>query len=88
MAEAGLKGFNVLNYFGLVAPRGTPVAVVDQLNAALARVLEMPDVRERLGRDAVEPAPGSPAQLGQFLKTDVEAWAGVVKRQGLKIDPF
>ncbi|WP_342128665.1 tripartite tricarboxylate transporter substrate binding protein [Hydrogenophaga sp. OTU3427] len=88
MAEAGLKGFNVLNYFGLVAPRGTPVTVVDHLNAALARVLDMPEVRERLGRDAVEPAPGSPAQLGQFLKTDVEAWASVVKRQGLKIDPF
>jgi len=86
MAEAGLKGFNVLNYFGLAAPRGTPAAVVDQLSAALARVLEAPDVRERLGRDALEPSPGTPAQLGQFLKADHDAWADVVKRQGLKID--
>lgn len=86
MAEAGLKGFNVLNYFGLVAPRGTPATVVEQLNAALGKALESPEVRERLGRDALEPSGGTPAQLGQFLKTDHDAWVEVVKRQGLKID--
>jgi tripartite-type tricarboxylate transporter receptor subunit TctC len=88
MKEAGMADFNVLNYFALVAPRGTPQPVVQQINAALAQVVQMPDVKERLARDALEPAVGSPAQLGQFLQRDLEGWKAVVKQQGLKIDAF
>jgi tripartite-type tricarboxylate transporter receptor subunit TctC len=88
MKEAGMADFNVLNYFALVAPRGTPEAVVQQINTALAQVVQMPDVKERLAKDALEPAVGSPAQLGQFLQRDLEGWKGVVKKQGLKIDAF
>jgi tripartite-type tricarboxylate transporter receptor subunit TctC len=88
MKEAGMADFNVLNYFALVAPRGTPEAVVQQINAALAQVVQMPDVKERLAKDALEPAVGSPAQLGQFLQRDLDGWKAVVKKQGLKIDAF
>jgi tripartite-type tricarboxylate transporter receptor subunit TctC len=88
MKEAGMPDFNVLNYFALVAPRGTPESVVQQINAALAQVVQMADVKERLSKDALLPAVGSPAQLGQFLQRDLEGWKDVVKRQGLKIDAF
>jgi tripartite-type tricarboxylate transporter receptor subunit TctC len=88
MKESGMPDFNVLNYFAIVAPKGTPEAVVQQLNAALARIVEMPDVKERLAKDALEPATGSPVQLLQFLQRDFEGWQQVVKRQGLKIDAF
>lgn len=88
MREAGMADFNVLNYFALVAPKGTPERVVQQINAALAQVVQMPDVRERLAKDALEPAVGSPAQLAQFLQRDLEGWKAVVKQQGLKIDAF
>lgn len=88
MREAGMPDFSVLNFFALVAPQGTPDAVVGALNAALARIVELPDVKERLSRDALEPATGSPAQLGQFLQRDVEGWRQVVQRQRLKIDAF
>jgi tripartite-type tricarboxylate transporter receptor subunit TctC len=88
MKEAGMSDFNVLNYFALVAPWGTPEPVVQQINAALAQVVQMPDVKERLVGDALEPAVGSPAQLGQFLQRDLDGWRLVVKQQGLKIDAF
>jgi tripartite-type tricarboxylate transporter receptor subunit TctC len=88
MNEAGMPDFNVLNYFALMAPKGTPAAVVQQLNAALSRVVELPDVRERLAKDALEPATGSSAQLAQFLQQDFEGWKKVVQQQGLKIEAF
>jgi tripartite-type tricarboxylate transporter receptor subunit TctC len=88
MKEAGMADFNVLNYFALVAPKGTPEAVVQQINAALAQVVQMPEVKERLAKDALEPATGTPAQLAQFLRKDFEGWQQVVRRQGLKIDAF
>ena len=88
MREAGMPDFNVLNYFALVAPKGTPEAVLQQLNTALAQVVHMPDVKERLDRDALVPAAGSPLALGQFLQRDLAAWKQVVAKQGLKIDAF
>jgi tripartite-type tricarboxylate transporter receptor subunit TctC len=88
MEEAGLPGFNVLNYFALVAPRGTPASVVHTLNAALAVVVERPDVKARLALDALEPATGTPAALEAFLLKDFEGWKQVVKQQNLKIDAF
>lgn len=88
MEEAGLPGFNVLNYFALVAPRGTPASVVQTLNAALAMVVERPDVKARLALDALEPATGTPAALEAFLLKDFEGWKQVVKQQNLKIDAF
>jgi tripartite-type tricarboxylate transporter receptor subunit TctC len=88
MLEAGLPDFNVLNYFALMAPRATPRAVIEQINAALAWVVTLPDVKERLAKDALEPATGSPAQLERFLQQDHEGWKNVVLRQKLKIDAF
>ncbi|MFN3496588.1 MAG: tripartite tricarboxylate transporter substrate binding protein, partial [Hydrogenophaga sp.] len=81
MDEAGLPGFDVLNYFALMAPRGTPASVVQPLNAALALVVEMPDVKARLALDALEPATGTAAALETFLQKDFEGWKQVVRQQ-------
>lgn len=86
MAEAGLADFNVLNYFALVAPRGTPAPVVERLNAAMATLAQAPEVRQRLQVDALEAATGSPQDLSRFLQQDFEAWKQVVARQKLQID--
>jgi tripartite-type tricarboxylate transporter receptor subunit TctC len=86
MSESGLVGFDVLNYFAISAPAGTPPAIVNTLNAAINKIVTMPDVLARFKVDAVDPAPGTPAQLGQFIEADYRAWVNVVKTQNLKID--
>ena len=86
MTEAGLPGIDVVNYFALMAPAGTPAAIVTALNTAINKVVALPDVVARFRADAVDAAPGSPAQLGYFLEADYRAWRNVVKTQNLKID--
>ena len=86
MAESGFANFDVLNYFGLVAPRGTPAPVLEKLNAAVARAVTLPEVRARFANDAIEPAAGSAAQLAQFIAQDYRGWQRVVAQQNLKLD--
>ena len=86
MTEAGLPGIDVVNYFALMAPAGTPVALVNALNTAINRVVALPEVVTRFKADAVEAAPGSPALLGHFIEADYRAWRNVVKTQNLKIE--
>ncbi len=86
MAESGFAGIDVLNYFAIAAPLGTPAAVVDKLNAALRKMVAMPEVLARFKADAVEPAAGTPAQLAAFIEADYRAWVTVVKTQNLKIE--
>lgn len=86
MAESGLAGIDVVNYFALMAPSGTPVAIIDRLNAAIAKLVAMPDVVARFRADAVEAAPGSPAMLGQFIEADYRGWRNLVRSQKLIIE--
>jgi tripartite-type tricarboxylate transporter receptor subunit TctC len=86
MGESGLRGFDVLNYYGIVGPAGLPPAVVARLNAAINRIVALPDVVERFARDAIDAAPGTPAQLAQFIAADYAAWLAMVKEQNLRIE--
>lgn len=86
MADSGLAGIDVVNYFALMAPAGTPVAVIDKLNVAIGKVVALPEVVARFRSDAVEAAPGSPAMLGQFIEADYWAWRNVVRSQKLVIE--
>lgn len=86
MAECGLKDFEVLNFFGLMAPRGTPAATVSALHAAVQQVLSLPDVNERFARDALSANPASSEQWRQFLADDLRGWQQVVRQQHLSID--
>jgi tripartite-type tricarboxylate transporter receptor subunit TctC len=89
MAESGLpalSNFDVLNYFALAAPVGTPAPIVNALNAAIAKVVALPEVLARFKLDAVEPASSTPAAMGRFIEADYTAWRQVVKAQNLVID--
>ena len=86
MTEAGYPGIDVVNYFALMAPAGTPQPVIDRINAAINKLVVLPDVVARFKADAVEAAPGSPALLGHFIEADYRAWRNVVTTQNLKIE--
>ncbi|WP_322993183.1 tripartite tricarboxylate transporter substrate binding protein [Limnohabitans sp.] len=86
LAEQNLADLTALNYFGLVAPKGTPGDVVERLNQALVRVTAMPDVQARLKNDALEVAPPGVAYMDKFIRGDLTAWQKVVRQQGIKID--
>lgn len=77
--EAGLPGYEAYSWSGIVAPKGTPEAVVAKINAAVVRALNEKDTIDRFERFGAQPAPQTPAQFGAFLKNETEKWAKVVK---------
>jgi tripartite-type tricarboxylate transporter receptor subunit TctC len=86
MAESGFADFDVLNYFGLVAPKGTPDAIVERLSEAVAKVVKLPDVLARFQLDALEPSAQGAQSLGRFLAQDFTGWQKVVAAQNIKVD--
>jgi tripartite-type tricarboxylate transporter receptor subunit TctC len=81
-----LKGFGTTPWYGLVAPAGTPKAIVAQLNTEIAKALESKEVQERLAGVGCEPYKTSPDQFTQLLKSDLTRWAGIVKASGASVD--
>jgi tripartite-type tricarboxylate transporter receptor subunit TctC len=86
MSEAGFKGFDVLNFFALAAPAGTPAVVIEKLNTALNKVVAMPEVLARFKADAVDAMPGTPSAQAKFIDADYQAWRDVVRTQKLTIE--
>lgn len=84
MAEAGMAGYETSTWGGVLAPAGTPKAVVDKLNAQINKALAAPDVRERLQNAGIEPAGGTPAQFAGFLQVEMGKWAKVAKDAGIQ----
>ena len=86
MAESGLDGVDIQNFFGLVGPQGLPEPIVQTLNDALARIVQMPDVQARFKTEALEAVTGTPQALAQFIARDVGSWREVVAAQKLVVD--
>lgn len=84
VAESGVPGFEVLNWFGIVAPARTPAPVVDRLHAEIVKVLKLPDVREKLAAEGSDIVGSSPREFGAFIAADIAKWAKVVKEAGIK----
>jgi tripartite-type tricarboxylate transporter receptor subunit TctC len=79
VAESGFPGFEMLSWFGVLAPAGIPPEIVDRLNQAFVRTLQQPDVRANLASKALEPIGNTPAQFGDELRALVKFWGPVVK---------
>ena len=85
-AELGYPKVAVSLWYGLLAPAATPRAVVERLNRETVRVLEAPDIRERLEAQGAEPMPGTPEAFGSFIQEEMSRWRPVVKQAGVKLD--
>ena len=86
IAESGLPGFDANNWYGLLAPAKTPRPIIMRLNAEVTKVLAMPDVKEFLFNQGLDPAAGTPEQFGAYIKSEMTKWAKVVKDSGARAD--
>ena len=82
--ESGLPGYEMGSWFGLLAPAGTPAAVITRLQQEITKIFKMPDVREKLFAQGVEPVGSTPQEFASFLQNETTVWAKVIKSSGLK----
>jgi len=83
LTEQGFKGFTISGWYGLVAPAGTPAAIVKRLNADIVKVLTTSDAAQQLRTRGYEPVPTSPEEFGTFMRAEIVRWTKAVKDYGI-----
>ena len=87
MIESGVAGFDMSSWQAVYAPKGTPAAIVQRLNAEIVKILRMPDVREKLGTQlGMDIVASSPAELAAHMNKEIPRWAALVKKSGASAD--
>ena len=86
MGEAGVPGFDVQSWFGLVAPKGTPKDIIARVNAEAVNALATAEIKERFLDLGAVPAPMSPEAFGDFIRAEIIRWSEVVKASGAKVE--
>lgn len=86
IAEAGLPGYSFETWFMVVAPSGTPKPMIDKLNDTLNQALNLPALKERMVKEAYDPAPSMPEEAQALLVSDIEKWSKVIADSGIKVD--
>ena len=83
LAEAGVPGYEMMSWYGVLAPAGTPRAVIDRMNREIAAVIELPDVLARFAADGVEPVRTTPEQFSELIKVEIARIAKIVRAAGI-----
>ena len=86
MIESGFKGFDALQWYGVVGPAGIPTPIVKQLNSSLESVLKASDLSERLAAEAVEPMPMTADQFGAYIGSEVARWTKLARDRNIQLD--
>jgi tripartite-type tricarboxylate transporter receptor subunit TctC len=86
VAESGIPGFEVLGWFGWLAPARTPQPIVTRLNREMVRILDDPAMHDRLVGLGSDPAPSTPQQFAAFIRSEHDKWAAVIKKAGIRLD--
>jgi tripartite-type tricarboxylate transporter receptor subunit TctC len=85
MAES-LPGYEFNNWYGIMAPAGTPRQIIGLLNAEVRRILALPDVRERFSGLGADPMPSTPEKFAAVMKADAEKWGGIIRQVGVRAE--
>jgi len=86
ISESGLPGYEVINWYGVLTPTGTPKEIVVKLNSEIRRIMQIPDVKERLAVQGAETYTSSPQEFRAYIKSETDKWAKVVKFSGARVD--
>jgi tripartite-type tricarboxylate transporter receptor subunit TctC len=86
VAEAGVPGYSAVAWAGLLAPRGTPPQTIATLNAAVTKIMNEPEVKEKLAGLGADFVPNSPKVFDQFIRAEITRWGNVIRRANLKVD--
>ena len=81
-----MPGYEVAGWYGMLAPAGTPPAIVNKLNRELVRIVHLPDVTEKMAADGSEPVGSSPAEFAAHIKSEVEKWRDLIQKTGIKTE--
>jgi tripartite-type tricarboxylate transporter receptor subunit TctC len=87
VSESGLAGYDSTGWFGVVAPAGTPAAVVSRLNAEITAALNDEAVKEKMRNLGVVPAPTTPEAFDAYIRSETQKWSRVIRTAHIKIDP-
>jgi len=82
IAEQGLPGFDANNWYGLLAPAKTPRPIINKLNAEVTKILNLPEIKQYLFNQGLDPAPTTPEEFGSYVKSEMVKWAKVVRAAG------
>jgi tripartite-type tricarboxylate transporter receptor subunit TctC len=86
VAESGYPGFEVVNWYGVLAPAGVPRSVIARLAADMSKTVKSPDVRERLVAAGLEIVESTPADYAAFRKADLARWAQMIKAGNIRLE--
>ena len=84
MQEAGIKDYESMTWYGIVAPTGTPQDVVTKLSAEVAAILRQPETHERLSKEGADPVGNTPQEFGRFMQSEIEKWRKVIRAAGIQ----
>jgi tripartite-type tricarboxylate transporter receptor subunit TctC len=87
IAESGVRGYEVVGFYGMLAPAGVPKEIVARLSSEITAALRAPDMRERLQRDGAEPVGSTPEEFRAYIEADVRKWAKVIAASGIRFEP-
>jgi tripartite-type tricarboxylate transporter receptor subunit TctC len=85
MAESGLPGFEVIGFWGVLAPANLPREVAARLSGEINKILARPDIRERFASQALDPANTTPEQFADFIRVEVGRWGKLIREAGITI---
>lgn len=86
LVESGFKGFDAVQWYGVVGPAGMPVGLVRHLNETLGQVLRSPDLKDKLTTEAIDPMPMSPTAFGQYIRSEVDRWTQLARERRITLE--